>query len=343
MASLILTGDTVTVNLESRHLDIRRRPPVDDENRRPEIKRVPLHDLDRVIVMGRPSVTIPVLQRLMREGIPVFFLSHYGRWIGSLSPDKNRNAARRIRQYEKSRDDGFRLRLSRNLIAAKIGNSRRALQRLAANRSLSEDPELRETCARLRELASRAESAKSLDMLRGCEGMAAGVYFTMLGRFFPPEFPFAGRSRRPPRDPANAVLSWTYTILLGEIESCLRAHGLDACIGFLHELSHGSPSLAVDLLEPLRAPVADLLALNMFNHRYFSEEDFEFDSEDGAVFLAETGKRKFFQTYETAMTRKFIVEKGEAHCDFRQIIDRQVCAVIRALEDSEDIAFFRMP
>lgn len=332
----------LTANLESRHLEVVRRVEGPDKTAKKKTI-VPLHDVDRVIIAGRPVVTIPVLQRFMKMGVPVFFTTHYGRWIGSLAPDNNMNAARRIRQYQKAQDPEFALMVACGLVAAKINNSRRVLQRLAANRSQSGEPEQKAATIHLLELATYAADARDMDRLRGYEGHAAGVYFSRLSAFFPMELPFNGRNRRPPKDPANALLSWTYSIVMGEIDGCVRSHGLDACIGCLHEVSHGTPALSVDLLEPLRAPLCDLLVLNMVNHGMFTENDFTFDQEAGGVFLAEESHKKFFSAYENAMTRKFKMPKTKGHTDFRRIIDQQVCQFLKALEDEKPPVFFQMP
>ena len=114
------------------------------------------------------------------------------------------------------------------------------------------------------------------------------------------------------------MLSWSYTILLGEVDGVVRSHGLDACIGYLHALSHGVPSLSLDLLEPLRAPICDLLVLNLLNHRVLTEEDFRFDAVEGGYYLKEESHRAFFLAYENSMTRKFAAGKGEPHTDFRK-------------------------
>lgn len=341
MPSLILSGDTVSVRLESKHLEVIRRPTEDDA---PTTSlRVPLHDLERAVLVGRPNVSVAALQRLMLEGVPCYFLSAHGRWIGSLTPDNNRNAARRICQYEKANDQDLALRIARPLVNAKIRNSRRVLQRLAANREESAEPEQTVVTNRLEQLADHALRTANMDELRGYEGLAAATYFARLGRFFPTTVPFKERSRRPPRNPANALLSWTYAILLGEVEGAVRAHGLDACIGFLHGIAHGTPSLALDLLEPFRAPMCDLLALNLLNHRVLTEESFRFDTEDNGFYLKEECHREFFYAYEHAMTRKFVLIKGAPHTDFRQAITESVLTVIRALEGGKEIGFFQMP
>ncbi len=290
MPSLILGSDTLSVRLNSRRLEVVRR---DHKNPQAETVHtdVPLHDLDRVVVIGQPSLTTPVLAELMDTGIPCYFLTRYGRWRGALSPDRNLNAARRIRQYEQATDPLFGLRVARRLVAAKIRNSRRVLQRLAANRELTDTPEHEAACEGLRAMIGQAADAATLDELRGVEGMAAARYFRRIAAFFPAATPFSGRTRRPPRDAANALLSWTYTILLGEVEGAVRAHGLDAAIGVLHEDTYNTPSLALDLLEPLRPAVADLLVLSILNHNILRPEHFEYSAEDGGTYLTEEARK----------------------------------------------------
>ncbi len=342
MPSLVLTGDTLSVRLESKHLEVQRKEAPDGALSCGQM-RVPLHDLDRVVIVGRPNVTMPVLQRLMFEGIPCFFVTSHGRWVGSMSPDNNKNAARRIRQYELSNNTSFALRIARALVTAKIRNSRRVLQRLAANRGESEQAGQTDAANQLRQMAEHAERAETVDEARGYEGMAAALYFARLGQFFPDNVPFKERSRRPPRDPANALLSWCYTILAGEVEGAVRAHGLDACLGFLHGIEHGRPSLALDLMEPFRAPICDLLTLNLLNHRVLTEDNFQYDAEESGFYLKQESHKDFFYAYENAMTRKFTLTKGAPHTDFRQELDNAVLTILRAFETNEEIVFFQMP
>jgi len=341
MPPLILSGDTISVRLESKHLEVIRwaEKGVREETR----MKVPIIDIDRVVIIGRPNVTIAVLQRLMLDGVPGYFLTSRGRWIGSLIPDNNKNALRRIRQFQLSGDKEFALGIARKLVRVKIKNSRRVLQRLSANRQATSEYLQRKVDSELNGLADKAESAETVESLRGYEGLAAATYFSRLGCFFPDDVPFKERNRRPPKDPANALMSWTYTVLLGEVEGAVRAHGLDACMGFLHDISYGTPSLALDLMEPLRAPVCDLLVLNMLNHNILKKEDFRFDSEHDAYYLKEESHRTFFTSYENAMTRKFSIEKGGAHTDFRKIINDSVVAVLHAMEGRQDFDFFIMP
>lgn len=341
MPTLVISGETISVRLISRQVEIVKWV---EWGKKPEARmRVPLVDVDRVVVIGRPSVTFPVMQRLLKEGIPCFFLTRRGRWLGALTPDNNRQAARRLLQYQLAGDETFKLSLGRSLVYAKIRNSRRVLQRLSGNRDESHLEEQQGIDRELANLARQAQQADSLDQLRGLEGHAAARYFSRLGKFFPPQLPFTGRSRRPPRDPANALISWTYTILLGEIDATVRAHGLDSCIGFLHGIRHGTPSLSLDLMEPLRAPVCDLLVLNILNHKILTETDFRLGHEDGGFYLRQESHRTFFTAYENAMVRQFTPARGEPHTDFRGVIEASVHAVLKAMEGETGVDFFHMP
>lgn len=344
MPPLVITRDTISIHLHSEWLDVCRRGEEGDGME--ERLRVPLHDVSRVVICGRPGVTLPVLHALMERNIPVCFVSATGRWLGALEGGgRPAQAARRICQYELHRDDKRRASAAAALVAAKIRNSMRVLQRFAAERGESRAPTQRKavTCLRqsIRLALQRGPFAASV--LRGIEGAAAAAYFRRLNDFFPPELPFVERTRQPPRNAANSILSWCYTVVLGEIETCLRMHHLDVGLGLFHGTDHSMPALALDLLEPLRAPLCDRLALHLLNHRILRPEHFRFCAEDGGTYLADTGKKLFFTAYEQHMTRLFTVKTERQRVTFRHVIDQQVCAFIRLLEHGETPSFFIMP
>jgi CRISPR-associated protein Cas1 len=342
MASLVLCSNTVSVRTTGNHLELIQRDDPDNPKRM-QRRNVPLFDVDRVMIMGRPHITTHFLYLLLRNNIPTSLLSSKGKWLGTLCTEENANAARRLKQYELHHDPGFNLRVARKLVYAKIRNARRALQRLAANRKEAETIPQMDTIKALKTAMDKAWDAKTIDELRGHEGLAAAQYFNRLKAFFPENVPFAERSRRPPRDAANALLSWTYAIVQGEIDGQVRAHGLDACIGCLHSVSHGTPSLVLDFLEPLRAPCCDLLVLNILNHKTLNEDHFEFHADDGGTYLSESARKPFFYAYEQAMTRLFRPTSGEYHVDFRAVIRDQIANYLRAMEGHHDYDFFHMP
>ncbi|MDT8389355.1 MAG: CRISPR-associated endonuclease Cas1 [Lentisphaeria bacterium] len=330
MATLYLNGIDTEAKLAGRTFQVSK---LNEETGDIDTMKVPLFDLDRVVVAGRPAITVPMLQACAREGVPVAFVTSRGRWVGNFVPDTNGHALRRLRQYDLARDETFALKVAKCCVGAKIRNGRRVLQRLAANRGLSQEEDQVAVGDDLQATLSRAENASDLDTLRGYEGVAAAIYFRRLGIFFPAELPFNGRNRRPPRDEANAILSWTYIIVLGEIDAAVRAAGLDPCLGFLHGISHGRSSPAL----------CDLLVLNIVNHGILKAEHFEPNAEDGGVYMKKDARKIFFTEYERTMLRRFSPAKGEAHTDFRGIIRAQVNALLRAMETLEPEPLFQMP
>ena len=340
MPTLYLKGHETEARVENDNVEV---SAIDREKDDVRTVNIPFFDISRVVVVGRASLTTPLIHRLTHHGIPITFLASSGRWLGTLEPNANGHALRRLRQYELAHDKSFALDIGRRAVTCKIRNSRRGLQRLAANRGAPSEPEQLRTCDTLQEYARKAGEAADLGSLRGFEGVAGAAYFQRLRVFFPETVPFQGRNRRPPKDAANALLSWTYTITLSEIDGALRAAGLDPCLGFLHEVSYGRPSLSLDLLEPLRPALCDLLVLRILNHKLLKPEHFEFHSDDGGTYLSRDARRGFFMEYERSMTRRFAPAKGAPHTDFRGVIRSQTESLLRALERRGDAEFFRMP
>jgi CRISPR-associated protein Cas1 len=175
--------------------------------------------------------------------------------------------------------------------------------------------------------------------VRGIEGCAAGAYFALLSRFFPADAPFPSRSRRPPRDEANALLSFAYTLLTNEFVASIRSHGLDVAAGFFHSKSDRAPALALDLMEPFRSPWADRLVLGLLNHRRIRVSD-HFDPADiDGVYLNEEGRKIFFGAFEDMMARRQMTKEGEM--SLRGIVDKSVCQFISVLESGAEASFYR--
>jgi CRISPR-associated protein Cas1 len=139
-------------------------------------------------------------------------------------------------------------------------------------------------------------------------------------------------------------MSWTYTIVLSEVDAALRTHGLDPCIGWLHEIRDGRASLALDLLEPLRAPLCDLFVLKLFNQKIMTKQHFDKNESNGGTYLSEKGRKVFFEHYEIRMRSKFKLSPKAPHTNLRQCIEKQVWSVLKLLKDSSATAgFYQMP
>ena len=331
MATLILNRDSISVKLEANHLVIH------EHAQGGSFTRMSLVDVERVIVVGQPAITFPVLAKFLDLGIPCSFLTRSGRWRGLMDGDLGFHAGRRMRQYAKVRDWGFALNLVRGTVTAKIANCRRTVQRLTAERKISLSDDAQWTI--LEQMKNEVPLLDTPNSLRGLEGMAANAYFALLARFFPKEAPFKGRSRRPPRDAANAMMSFVYTLLVNTFASVIRAHGLDVAAGFFHCGVDRSPALALDLMEPFRSTWGDRLVLDLLNHhRIRADEHFEVTEEDG-VYLNEEGRKIVFCAFDEMMDRRRMLDGRTA--SRRQIVETVVCRFIAAIESDEKVEFFK--
>ncbi len=310
MPTAYLTTHRLKVSLTSERLEITVPPEADETF--PMRRWIPLVDVEQVVVDAGVSIPTRTLCGLLRRKIPVLFLSH-GRFPAGVALPMNGWVKPLEAQLDACRDPEFSLAQARLIVAAKIRNMRRVIQRLAANRS---QPAL--AAQWLGALVRQAEASQSIDALRGLEGAATGRYFEIIGSFFPRDLPFERRSRRPPHNPPNALLSFTYTLLVSEFVLHLRATGLEPGWGLYHSPEDNRPALALDLIEPFRAPVADALALDLFNHRRLTAEDFEFI--DGGCLLKQTSRRRLFTAYEERLQREFLYEQSGRRTTLRQLI-----------------------
>jgi len=342
MPTVYLLTPGTRVGLQSRALHI-EIPARDDE---PAVGRIlPLVEVERVIIGDDTQATTAALAALMELDIPVSFCSWSGRVLGLLRPPSTASAGARLEQYRRCLDEAFRLRLASDLIEAKILNQRRILQRLAANRNL----DVEASTAWFNSLVQTTPRAMSVDALRGLEGTASARYFEELARFFPATFPFERRSRRPPHNPVNAVLSFAYTVLGGEIEATLWACGLDPALGVYHGTEDRRASLALDLLEPFRAPMCDALAVDLFSHQMLQAEHFERRQSDAVAdgsqpgcFLTLAGRKKFFVQFERRLERQFTYELTGQRTTLRQLIERQCLDLKKSILEGAPFVPFLM-
>jgi CRISPR-associated protein Cas1 len=331
MSTLILNRNSISVKLEANHLVLHEHADGGS------FTRMPLVDIERVIIVGQPAITFPVLAKFLDLGIPCSFLTRTGRWRGMMDGDPGFHAGRRMKQYAKVQDDEFSLSLVRGTVAAKIANCRRTIQRLAAERKmcLRGDAEWES----LEKVKNEVSFFDTVNALRGIEGMAANVYFSLLGRFFPAETPFLGRSRRPPRDAANALMSFVYTLLVNVFATVIRAHGLDVAAGFFHCGVDRSPALALDLVEPFRSTWGDRLVLDLLNHHRVSVDKHFVASETDGVYLNDEGRKIVFRSFDEMMDRKRMLDGHSV--SRRQIVEKVVCRFVSAIEADEKVEFYK--
>jgi len=267
-----------------------------------ERARVPLHMLGSVVVFGGIFVSPPLMGALARGGITLVLLDRQGRFEARVEGPVSGNVLLRRAQYRAADqpDD-----IVRGLVSAKIANQRAVLMRALRDYGGEFLPERRAAIeaatARMERILRRvAFGNETADALRGAEGEAANVYFSVFNdliRSPDSDIQFRGRSRRPPLDPVNALLSFLYTLLTHDCRSAAEGVGLDPAVGFLHRERPGRPSLALDLMEELRPILADRLALSLLNRRQLRAGDFE-TRDGGAVLLSDAGRKTVLTAWQ---------------------------------------------
>ena len=266
--------------------------------------RVPVHLLGGIVCFGAVGVTPALMGHCAEHSVCIFMMSRNGRFLARVEGPVSGNVLLRRNQYRAADDPAKTAVMVSHMITDKLLNQRtvvrRALRDHGANMSAEASTRLKDCERRLTDAARRARQRLVTDSLRGIEGEAAQVYygtFRNLVRSEEPAFIFTRRSRRPPLDPVNALLSFLYTLLVYDCRSALETVGLDPAVGFLHRDRPGRSSLALDLMEELRPVIADRLALSMINRRQLSARDFK-TAVSGAVTMREDARKKVLVTYQ---------------------------------------------
>ena len=266
--------------------------------------RAPLHLLEGLVSFGRAGASPALLAACAQFGITVSLLDPNGRFLARVEGPRSGNVVLRRAQFRASEDAASRVSIVRGIVTAKAANQRTMIRRALRDHGERLLPEVAKTLAdaetRLTDVARRTIATTTVDSLRGLEGEAAQVYFSIfdaLVRADDPAFRFTGRSRRPPLDRMNALLSFIYAILGHDCRSALEAHGLDPQVGFLHADRPGRASLALDLMEELRPVLADRLALSFVNCRQLGSDDFVME-EAGGVRLTDDARKRVLVAWQ---------------------------------------------
>lgn len=262
--------------------------------------RVPLLRLESIVTFGPISVSPHLIHRCAEDGRAIIFMSTHGRFRARMVGPLRGNVLLRRNQHRALDQQGHTIRIARQFVAAKLQNSRLVLLRGARDSSGRPSEQLRDAASQLADALQDIRMADTLDQARGTEGEAARIYFqafNCLIRRSQDAFHFAHRSRRPPRDRVNSLLSFLYALIREECVGALEGVGLDPQVGYLHAIRSGRPSLALDLMEEFRSIAADRLAVTMINLRQVAPSSFEI-LPGGAVRLTEQARRKVLSIYQ---------------------------------------------
>lgn len=306
--TLFVTSDDLYLSLENENIVAWR-----DQS---AVQRIPLLNLESIYDFSYRGASPALLGACAKRHIGFAFLTQNGRFLARVIGENVGNILLRKEQYRLSDDEEKCLPLAAAMIGGKILNARNVLLRALRDHPLSFEMESFALCTReMQRSAREAVHAKSLEELRGIEGNAAQMYFSLFDRMILQDkkhFFFRARSKRPPLDRVNALLSFAYTILAHDCASALEAAGLDAYAGFLHRDRSGRQSLALDLMEELRAIYVDRFLLTLINNRIVQAKHFRM-TEDGAVLLGDEGRKLFLTEWQErkreTITHPFLGEK----------------------------------
>lgn len=270
------------------------------------IQEVQLPHLEQILVFGHSQLTTQLIRECLKRDIPIAFLSRMGYCYGRIIPIER--GYRHLAKYQQQLLGVERLLVARQIVYAKLRNCRTILQRRYRNKL---DTNLQITIDRLSHYSNQALQAESIEKLFGIEGIGAATYFSMFSECLNnPDFIFTARSKRPPGNPVNAMLSFGYQVLWNHIFALVEIQGLDPYNACLHQGSEKHAALVSDLIEEFRAPIIDSLVIYLINRNQINAVD-DFEYRDGGCFLNNSGRKKYLKSFLQRMESTITSENEE--------------------------------
>ena len=309
--------NTLYVTSENSYLALDGENVVLFENK-DELGRIPLHNLEGIVSFGYRGTSPALMGACAERNISLCYLTPQGKFLARVSGRIKGNVVLRQQQYDSSRDEAISLEIAKNCIIGKVYNARWVLERAIRDHSLQIDAEKVKAASNfLKDSLTFIQNSQSKDQLRGYEGEAASIYFGVFDQLIlqqKKDFIFTGRNRRPPLDPVNAMLSFVYTLLTNMVTSALESVGLDPYVGYLHVDRPGRASLSLDLVEELRAVMADRFVLSLINRKMVTGKNFS-RQENGAILMDDEFRKRVLMEWQSRkkemITHPYLQEKVE--------------------------------
>lgn len=309
--------NTLYVTSENSYLSLEGENVVVLEEQR-EIGRLPLHNLEGIVSFGYRGTSPALMGACVERNISLCYLTPQGKFLARITGRIKGNVILREQQFASKNDEKISLDIARNCIIGKVYNARWVLERAVRDHALQIDTEkVKAASAFLKNSLEQIQKCSSRDQLRGYEGEAASIYFRVYDQLIlqqKEDFVFHGRNKRPPLDNVNALLSFAYTLLTNSITSALECVGLDPYVGYLHTERPGRASLSLDLIEELRAILAERFVLTLINKRMINGKGFS-QKENGAVLMDDETRRKVITEWQNKkkeiITHPYLGEKVE--------------------------------
>lgn len=319
-------------------------------------ERVPLIKIDEVAVLGEVTLTASALHLLLERNIEITFLGYYGQFKGRLSPPFSKNSLLRMAQYRAHQDMAKRCELARRFVIGKLSNQCQRLQRYNRTHQHEEVSQaIGQMTAIIQNVATlsldKAQAMPTmpplasgdnpiggtpLETILGLEGAGSAVYFQSFGKLISNQerWPFAGRVKRPPTDPVNALLSFGYSLLTNKVASAVQLVGFDHFVGYLHSSFYGRPALALDVLEEFRPVIVDSIVLTLLNRRMLTPDDFVVEL--GAYRLKQEKRKVFFTALEERLNEEIHHPIFGYKVSYQRCIELQVRLLAKCLTGEID-------
>lgn len=294
---------------------------------------VPVNQVSHVVLFGCCNLSHGAVSLALQRHIPVLYLASNGRYFGRLDTEGHAQIDYLTRQVQQAQDEAFTRRQAQAIILAKLHNSRVVLQRMQRKRPTDLAAEAIRT---IPELMQQVAQANSIDTMLGFEGQGANLYFRAYASLLKGKFEFEKRTRRPPTDPVNSLLSLGYTLLSQNLHSMVETVGLHTHFGNLHKPQKTRPSLVCDLVEEFRAPVVDSLVAYLINSNIFTEEDFTPPDARGGVYLQPDALKKFLQRWEEYLNKKIVHPHTGIKVSYRRCFELQVWEYVACLMGDQE-------
>ncbi|MEW5819746.1 MAG: CRISPR-associated endonuclease Cas1, partial [Cyanobacteriota bacterium] len=292
------------------------------------LKELPIEKLEGIVLFGNTHLTTPLMTEFLEREIPMTWLSETGKFYGRLEPTTSINIERQREQFRRADDEIFCFELSKSFISAKIRNCRVLIKRYNQKRNIERVKEIDEE---LRKQILKVSQADNAVQILGYEGNASRMYFEALSLIVDESFKFKGRSKQPPKDPFNSLLSFGYTLLLYEIYTAIVNKGLHPYASFMHQVRKGHPALASDLIEEWRPTIVDALVINSINKGIITIDDFQAPSDKGGVYLNRHAAKLFIQSFEKRIrSTNSYLDYVDYPLSFRESLQFQVGSLVKA-------------